>query len=84
HLGWPWGFLLLALPMALAFAALIQLSTEAYLAGAAGLALAALLLTWLCFQFGVWLRPGITLLPFLAGLAWTAAARRFGSSGTSP
>ena len=74
-LGLPWGFLLLAVPMALLFVRLTPLSLESYLMGAAGIAVAALSLTWLVFQFGVWLLPENTLLCFLAGLAWTAAAR---------
>lgn len=78
-IGFPWGFLLLAVPMTLLFVWLTPRLLQTYLAGAAGIALAALLLTWLAFQFGLWLRPDSTLLSFLTALAWTAAARQCGA-----
>ncbi|MCX5797211.1 MAG: CHASE2 domain-containing protein [Elusimicrobia bacterium] len=68
-------FLVCAAPAALLMAWCAALSSAAYLAGVAGVALACVLAGWLAFAAGLWLRPTIMLTVFLVGLVWTLAAR---------
>lgn len=69
-------FLVCAAPVALLLAWCATLSSAAYLAGLAGAALVCFLAGWLAFSAGLWLGPASMLTAFLAGLAWTIAARR--------
>ena len=69
-------FLLCTTPVALILVWCAALSSAAYLAGAAGVALACFLASWLSFSAGLWLRPAGLLTAFLAALIWTIAARK--------